>query len=109
MDTKTFLNDSELAAVTAFVANPTAFEAVKKVMLFSIYGSGVLTPGEPGKPMFNWALSITNNNSDADDVKLGQLLRAQAYAVNNVESAFDKLKEFQPTVEKKDTNKNPAL
>lgn len=109
MDTSTFLTEEEQAAVVAFVSNTRAFEAVKKVLLYSVYSSGVLKPGDPSKPMHNWALYITNENPDRSDEVLGAHLRAKALAVNDIESAWEKLSEVRTPEQKKEKIKNPAV
>jgi hypothetical protein len=110
MDTTTFLSEEERAAVAGFVGNKKAFEAVKKVLLFGIYSNGVMKPGEPHNPLFNWAMRAANDNQGAaDNEKLGQQIRAMAEGINFLETAWEKLQEFGTPVEKKEKSKNPAV
>jgi hypothetical protein len=103
-----FLNDLEVTKVEAFCADEVMFEAVKKVLLQSIYSQGTLAEGEPANPLKNRALVLVGG--DYNDAELGLRLRALWEGVNALESGFDALEGYKtPAPEKKDVEENPAI
>lgn len=105
-----YLSDLEKEKVHRFNEDTVLKEAVRKVLLAGIYMNGTLKKGAKANPLHNWALSFGATTPGVTDEQLGQNLRAHAWAVNSIESAFNKLGEIkveQP--EEKKEKKNPAL
>lgn len=103
-----FLSDLEVSKVEQFCADEVMFEAVKKVLLQSIYSHGTLKAGEPGNPLKNRALVLVGG--DYDDAQLGLRLRALWEGVNALESGFDALEGYKtPAPEKDEVEDNPAI
>lgn len=113
MNPNQYLNEIEQEKIASFNADPILREAVKKAILAGIYINGTLKPGEPAKPMTNWALSFgqtTPGNNISDEV-LGQNVRAYSWALNTVEAAFQKLETVLPKAPQEGgkKKKNPAI
>ncbi len=103
-----YLNDLEVAKVEAFCADDVMFEAVKKVLLQSIYSQGTLKEGEPGTPLKNRALVLVSG--DYDDAALGGRLRALWEGVNALESGFTELNTYKtPAKGKAKAEDNEAI
>ena len=102
------LSDLEVVKVEAFCADEVMFEAVKKVLLQSIYSQGTLKAGEAANPLKNRALVLVGG--DYDDAALGGRLRALWEGVNALESGFDALEGYKtPAPEKDEAEDNPAI
>lgn len=99
MDFNLILNDQERAKIELFVADELLFEAVRKVVLFGIYGNGVMEPGVKHDPSQNFALAqvfrALNQGLPISDDELGQNLRAQAAGIKLLEVAFGQLENIQ--------------
>lgn len=94
---KSVLNDIELAELAAFAANPTLINAVKKVLLFGVYFTGTMKPGEAApNPTVNAALSLVAQavTLNASNEQLGIDLRALWEGVQMVQGGFDRLAKF---------------
>lgn len=102
-----YLTESEKQSVIAFCANKPMFDAVKKVLLATIYHQGIVRKGE-ALTEFNWVFSITNSIEPKSDEQLGQELRASIAALNYLKGGFERLLEFKVDEPKK-PKKNPAL
>jgi hypothetical protein len=106
------LNDEELALITQFVGNGKMVEAVKKVLLASLYDNGTLKPGVAANPLKNWALGafFSQDADKIDDKLLGQSIRASAMGIQMLESGINKLVEIATPVKKKEEGEgsNPA-
>jgi len=94
-----FLTDQEKEKVARFCEDEVMFEAVKKVLLAPIYEQGTLKAGKPADPTFNGALALSTVRSISDE-ELGRDLRAFTQAMSQVETAWQKLSEVRPVVEK---------
>jgi len=94
------LNDVEKAAVTQFVEFETMREAVKKVLLFSLYTSGTFKPGEKVDPLQNLSLVFVSQHLDSKDEVLGANLRALYHGINALVVGFNKLDEFEKVDDK---------
>lgn len=105
-----FLNELERAAIISFNSNPVMVEAVKKVLLSTVYHQGVMKPGVQSASMTNWALHIVQEARDGEnsDAVIGQRLRASAEGLNFVEAGFMKLREIKAE-EKKEKPAHKAL
>lgn len=101
-----FLDKVEQEKIAKFVEDEKMFEAVKKVLLFSVYYSGTLKKGKKHKPMHNFAV-VAASNKGIKDEQLGSLVRAAYEGMNAVELGFSDLLRYkvEPKVEDKE---NPA-
>lgn len=102
-----YLSDSEKEMVESFYANAPLREAIKKVILFDVYGNGVLKKDKAAVPTRNAALSLfmRHQNEVVTDEALGAQLRAMGEAVIMVEGSFDRMaKVRKPIVNKKPSN-----
>lgn len=106
----TFLDQAELDALGRFLADPVAFQAVKKVCLAGLYRYGVLKPGQEPDMLRNGALGSVANESDMKtDEMLGQDLRAYYRGLSTIETSFNMIATLKETVAPKaDKPKNPA-
>lgn len=107
-----FLNDLEVAKVEAFCADEVMLEAVKKVLLQSIYSQGTLKAGEPADPLKNRAFHLVQlaTQNPIPDEQLGAHLRGIWEGVNALESGFEALDGYKtPAPEKKEAEENPAV
>jgi hypothetical protein len=101
-----YLNDLEKSLINTFNSNQPMREAVRKVLLATIYHQGTAVAGE--KPTeFNFAFNIVNGEGKSDE-QIGQELRASITALGYLKSGFERLDEIkvnEPAVTKKT---NPA-
>lgn len=111
--TDTILNDIERAEVQRFADNSTMFEAVKKVLLASVYFQGTLIEGKESNPLANFALQIVagdkiNGRSVKTNEQIGSELRARYEGVNFVEGGFEDLRTYKSKQEVVEDTTNPA-
>ena len=101
------LSDAEKSQLEAFNANPLLKEAVRKVILFPLWGSGTFKPGEKHN-LDNFILGYVLNNLDKDDTVIGKDLKIKAMAVKLIETAFMELEAYERPEESTPTS-NPAI
>lgn len=100
-----FLSDIERDRIaTKFNSDEILANAVKKVLLATIYSNGVLKAGEDPDPLKNGALGLAflaiRGNGVVSNTDLGEDIRGLAQGVSLLEQGFRKLSEI--TVEVKD-------
>ncbi len=95
--TPSYLTKEEISAIEAFCSNETMFEAVRKIMLQSIYFHGVNIKGEKPNPLINGAFSLVSLSpqNPIPNEEIGAQLRAQWAGVNALESAMNNLKKIK--------------
>lgn len=103
---KSFLSDLEISKLAA-IDEPTMV-ALKKVLLADAYYKGVLLPGISPDPTRNAALLLAIAKPETSDAVLSANLRAQAEAVQLVESGFKRLIELKNVPTPKPAKGNPA-
>lgn len=110
--TKDFLSEAELHAIERFLADETAVEAVRKVILSGVYFDGRLLEGKPADPLKNFILGAVTRPGDSllPDAEMGAKVKAIVNAVALVESGFKELEKCIPgkVVEDKEIT-NPAV
>lgn len=79
-----FLTDVEQQKLNSFCQDDEMFGAVKKVLLFSIYNSGIIKKGKPHDPMHNFAL-VAASIKGIDNEALGELVRSAYEGINALE------------------------
>lgn len=89
-----FLTELEQQKISQFVMDDDMREAVKKVLLFSIYNSGTLTKGKPHDPMHNFAL-VAASDVRFNNEKLGEFVRSAYQGINALELGFSDLARYK--------------
>ena len=102
-----FLTKSEISNIEAFCKNEEMFEAVKKVILQSIYSHGVMKKGEKHNPLQNRAMALVGG--DSDNEKLGSQIRAWWEGVNALEIGYSELKKIKNDKEELGSEINEAI
>lgn len=102
---KQFLSEAEKGKITQFLADDMMREAVKKVLLFSIYNAETLKEGEPAAMDKHWVYGITSLTHVSDE-QIGRLLRVKVDACSLLEEGYKSLAEYKqfPKQEKKVLN-----
>lgn len=111
MDVKTILTELEITKIEQFNKDPEMVEAVRKVLLASIYSHGTVQLGHKPNPLINGAFSLVAlalENPIPDDI-LGQNLRGQWAGVNALKNAFDSLASITSKKEEVETPYNEAV
>lgn len=104
---KDYLSEKEQIAVVNFCKNKEMYQAIKKVLLATIYSQGtVKAESDPNE--FNFAFGIATVGQTKTDEQIGQELRAAITALNYLKTGFDRLLEFLPNQEKPEKKGNPA-
>lgn len=104
------LADLEKSKIYQFNADPEMVEAVRKVLLASIYSNGTLRQGVDANPMTNAAFMMVMRTIRGEgvmsDAELGQDLRGLAQGVMLLESGFKRLLEIkiESPYQKEETN-----
>lgn len=112
MQTDDFLNEIEIEQVKLFNGNVVQREAIRKILLASVYANGVLKPGEKANPLRNAALGLLlgqNGLRPVTNEKLGEELRGMAEGVLAIEEGFNKLSKYSEEVVKAKEEENPAV
>lgn len=92
------LTDLEIDKIIAFNNDPILVEAVRKVLLESVYTNGTLRKDKQAQPLRNAAfglVSLTNTGGVVDNVALGEDLRALYQGVMMLEVGLDKLSKIK--------------
>ncbi len=100
------LTDIEQQKISNFVMDEELFEAVKKVLLFSVYNTGVIVKGKPQDHMQNCAL-VMASNPKLTDKELADYVRACYQGLNAIELGFSDLLRYKLEPMPKDLG-NPA-
>lgn len=88
------------------------YEAVKKVLLQSIYSHGTLKEGTPADPLKNRAFHLVQlaTQNPIPDEQLGAHLRGIWEGVNALEGGFAELETYKtPAPEKEEVEENQAI
>ena len=107
------LDEIETEHVQSFAENEQQMQAVKKYLLAVVYNHGVVEASVKHQGNKNWALqmawgAINPNGMPRSDEELGQGLRAMAYAVQLIESAFKEISDIKKVVTLDEVIENPA-
>lgn len=100
-------NDNEKNELARFVDNRVMFEAVKKVVLSSIYFDGTIQKDGIPDPMTNFMLALVATNLGNHE-ELGKKVEASLAGVQLLEQGFRKLGQFSKRKEPKQEKPNPA-
>ena len=93
------LTEEEKVKVEAFCKDEVQYEAVKKLLLQSIYLSGTIKKGYEVNPLINGAFSLAAlaGNNPIPDAEIGAGVRAQWAGVNYLKNAFEVLDQVRST------------
>lgn len=97
-----YLTDLQKAKIEAFCKDTEMYEAVRKVILASVYEHGTVQAGYTPNPLQNGAFSLASiavNNPIPNEV-LGQHIRGMWAGVNAMENAFRDLNKVKLEKEK---------
>ncbi|MCF7843865.1 hypothetical protein K9M47_03130 [Candidatus Gracilibacteria bacterium] len=87
------LNELEITKIEQFCADKEMYNAVKKIILASVYTHGTVQKGFIPNPLQNGAFSLASlatNNPIPDNV-LGEHIRGMWAGVNALENGFNEL------------------
>ena len=101
-----FLEKGEQELLTQFADNEKLKEAVRKVLLFGAYNSGVLKKGKPHDPTQNFALLIACQKG-AKNEDIGADVKACWEAINEIEVAFQRIDMYK-SIPVPEFRSNPA-
>lgn len=100
-----YLNDIETAKIQAFVADKLLIDAVRKVLLASIYNNGTLREGIAPDPLKNAALGLASvaitGQHPITDEQLGQDIRGMMHGIQLLELGLTQLAKFTKDPEDK--------
>ena len=105
------LSDLEKVKIETFCKDKEMYNAVRKVILASIYTHGVNIPNEAPNPLLNGAYSMVSlslNNPIPDEI-IGQQLRAQWAGINALQNGFNELDKVKSVIESPYKEENEAI
>ena len=96
------LTPAQVVKIEKFCADSALFDAVRKVLLSSIYSHGVIKAGYEHNPLQNGAFSLASLavNNPIPDAEIGANVRAMFAGVNALENGFTLLTNIKQTKEK---------
>ena len=107
------LNDLEKSKIIQFNSDADMVEAVRKVILASMYSKGTLRAGVAANPMTNAAFAMVMKTIRGEgvmsDAEIGQDLRGLAQGVMLLEAGFKRLEAVKPVEVKVDSTVNEAI
>lgn len=106
-----FLTDLEKTKIEAFCADKDMFNAVKKVLLQSIYTHGTVGKGKIPNPLQNGAFALASvaMNNPIPDEQLGQHIRSMWAGVNALELGYNQLESIKLKQDEVDSPTNEAI
>lgn len=109
---KDYLTEVEISKVESFCKDEGMFEAVKKVLLASVYYNGSLRKGEKFEAKnqaFNLISQSYASGQEVSNEVLGQEVRALFEGVNALEQGFAQLKLLKQKAEMVESPFNEAI
>ena len=111
--TREYLSDIEIAKIESFVSDEVMVEAIRKVLLASMYQNGTLRKDVKANPLTNSALALVSMASSGRGVvsneDLGQDLRGLFHGIQALEAGLTELNKFKKTKEPVESPFNDAL
>jgi len=90
------LNDIEKLALEKFAENSVQYNAVKKILLYSLYRAGTINEGEnPNIQNFVFNLFLENKAGSGKYEDLGAAVSAKCNGILEVENAFKEIEGFK--------------
>ena len=109
---KEYLTDEEISKIQSFNQDTILVEAIRKVMLASIYTNGRLRKGKKSNPLTNAALGLAslafNARAIVSDEQLGQDLRGLTAGIQLLEQGFKQLEKIKLKKDKPQSEENEA-
>jgi len=110
---KSYLSDSEHLEIIKFTKNKIMFEAVRKVLMESVYTQGRLKEDKPCDPDMNYAFALASRKkmtgfTSLTNEQIGADLVAVWEGTNLVGSGFKELERFKDTPEPVKGKGNPG-
>lgn len=102
-----YLSPEEKSRLIAFNQDEGTKNAVKKVLLYSIYQAETLKKGEPAGLDKNWVYGV-DQDGQATDEEVGKKVRIKIAALAFIESAFEEVGNYRAEVTPSE-EPNPAL
>jgi hypothetical protein len=107
------LSEQEEVEIRKLLANDVLMPALKKVLLYSIYHSGTLKPGEDPDFLRNFVYSLlieprTGQEYKVTNEELGEKLRARIEGIIMLDDGFKHLEKFRQDIKADAEEKNPA-
>jgi hypothetical protein len=104
-----YLTDQELNVLQRVIADPTALQALRKVILSPLYTQGVLEPGKPAnEENAIYGLASHHLMNGLSNEIIGQDVRAVIEAIRMLKKGFDELDKLKPVESPESPIKNPA-
>jgi hypothetical protein len=108
-----YLSDEEKVKVIQFNEDVVMSEAVRKVLLETIYSHGTLKENVMAQPLKNAALGLAflslSGKAVISNEQLAEDLRGLAHGVNLLESGFEKLSTIERETPSEEEAENPAV
>lgn len=107
-----YLTDLEVDKIETFCKDEALYEAVRKVLLASLYHNAVAKKGEAFEhknPAFNFVSDAYSSERTVSNEEIGQNLRGLFEGVHLAQSTFDQLKTIKQEVEKVESPYNNAV
>lgn len=110
MEIEQVLTEREQDALNSFVGNQTMLEAVKKVVLSSIYFDGTITKEGIPNSLTNFMLAKVSvaETQGLSNEQLGADMKASLAGVQLIEKGFAKLERFNKRKKPENKGSNPA-
>lgn len=113
LDVEKFLSDIEKEKIANFNADPVLVNAVRKVLLESIYNNGTLRADVKPEPLRNAALSLAllamSGKGVVTNADLGEDLRGLAQGVNLLEQGLAQLAKIKNKEDSGEEPGNPGI
>lgn len=107
-----YLTDLEIKKINSFVKDEKMFDAVKKVLLASVYYNGSLRKGEKlesKNQAFNLIATAYAQGQEVSNEVLGQEVRGLFEGVNALENGFSQLKTIKLKEKEVESPYNEAI
>lgn len=109
MKEQLMLSDIEIEKIQNMCADEVLMEAVKKVLLASIYENGTIRPDIKSDPTRNAAFATVANYPGMANDQLGADLRAQWAGITALENGLRKLADYKKKSSASKEEVNPGM
>lgn len=105
------LNELEITKIEQFCSDKDMYNAVKKILLASIYTHGTVQKGYIPNPLQNGAFSLAAlaTQNPIPDKVLGEHIRGMWAGVNALENGFNELGKIKSANESEESPYNEAV
>ena len=109
MQLNRILSESEKKQLVDFNKNEVLKGAVKKVLLYNIYGSESMEAGETPAQDKHWVYGMPTLDMKVSDEEVGRMVRVKVSALSFLEDAFRELESFNVEIGEQAEEENPAI